>query len=748
MKLISYRVFTGICLSLSVGGQELGSLSGTGELDEAEATVEIPTIVITGTRTERNILDVPVRTEVVDAGEIDLTRSIKLADIIEYQPGLRVENNCQNCGTSEIRMLGLQQRYISILTDGLATFSGLAGVYGIEQIPTSTIDRIEIVKGGGSSLYGPNAVAGVINLIPRNPSHRHTFLDFQYSSMKGNQSSNRPNTDATFYHEFASKDQKFGMYVFGLQSFMDGVDVTNDGFTEVARRDLYGGGTRMVYTPTDSIQISLDYILTKEDRRGGEGSGGLDVSPNLAFLTEELQSERHVAVFSMLNTVSENFDYKLGASLAYTDRGSYYGGIGPLGYAPPGSAFHNASAVARLTNLFPAYAPIFANPGSAFYNPNWTPELGFGQTENLINNIDLAANSYIDLDHTLTYGFQAQLERIEDFSTLGRSVDDNYDNYGVFIQHDWIVSDKWELLYGLRADKHSKVDDPILSPRGTIKYSPTGQLDFRLAASTGFRAPQLFDEDLHISNVGGELSVVDLADSLKEESSYSLTLGSNYRISENWTIDANVFYTGIDDLLFNDLTNDDPLTPGVLETTKINSGSAEIYGGEFNVRWMKDDFTIDLGYVEQRSVYGESQDLLGTPGDPVDNLITVSRFERTPNSYGVLTFGYDNGKWAGFISNKFTGSMDVPHVVSDPITGDLIGNELTRSDSFIAVDIGMSYSVPFGNKDHSKFKFFAGVKNVFNSFQDDLDNGPFRDSAYVYGPRFPRTIYAGLSIDL
>ena len=197
-------------------------------------------VVITGTRTERRILEVPVRTELITAEEINLTGSLKLADIIEYQPGLRVESNCQNCNTSEIRMLGLQQRYIAILTDGMPMFSGLAGVYGIEQIPTGTIEQIEVVKGGGSTLYGPNAVAGVVNIIPRTPTHAHARLDGQYSFMEGDQSGDRPNTDFTGTFEYATKDQKWGVLAYGLQNFVRGVDVTGDEFTEVSRRDLLG----------------------------------------------------------------------------------------------------------------------------------------------------------------------------------------------------------------------------------------------------------------------------------------------------------------------------------------------------------------------------------------------------------------------------------------------------------------------------------------------------------------------------
>ena len=135
---------------MPAGAQDAGKVES-----EIKPAMTLDAMVVTGTRTERNILDVPVRTELITASEIDLTGSLKLADIVEYQPGLRVESNCQNCNTSEIRMLGLQQRYIAILSDGMPMFSGLAGVYGIEQIPTGTIEQIEVVKGGGSTFTVP-----------------------------------------------------------------------------------------------------------------------------------------------------------------------------------------------------------------------------------------------------------------------------------------------------------------------------------------------------------------------------------------------------------------------------------------------------------------------------------------------------------------------------------------------------------------------------------------------------------------
>lgn len=702
-------------------------------------------IVVTGTRTPRPLAEVPVRTELVPAREIEVTNSRKLADIIEYQTGLRVESNCQNCNTSEIRMLGLQQRYMSLLTDGNATFSGLAGVYGIEQIPTGILDRIEVVKGGASALYGSNAVAGVVNLIPRDPTETRFSFEFTPNWMSGSRSGDRLNTDTNFIGEWANESGTFGILGYGLQSFMDGVDVNGDNFTDITRRDLYGGGLRAVWQPSPDVKISFDYMHTDEERRGGEDDGALDIPANEALITEELRSIRNVGALTFKHDVSDAFDYQVAFSLAHTDRESYYGGVGPLGYAPPGSPYHDPAVVNRIVKRFPQFAGAFADPGGVFYNPDWTPDLGYGVTEDLLFNTDISANYRFNDQHTLTFGYQYRYEKLEDDSGLGRKVDDDYQNHGIFLQHDWQMTDQWELVYGFRADKHSKVDDVIFSPRMSVKYSPTSNFDLRASVSTGFRAPELFDEDLHVSNVGGALEVVQLSDTLEEEKSISYSLSPNWRINKNWEIEGSLFYTQIKDVFFNDISSDDPTTAGIIESTKINGGDAQVYGGEINIINRIGNFTTELGYVEQRSRYSERQHVLGEPGDPIDNAIYVSNFERTPERYGVLKFAYDDGKFSAFVAGKLTGPMEVPHVMSDPVTGDLLGNRLEESDYFFTVDVGASYAWTLSH--NRKLTLQAGVKNLFNDFQDDLDEGPFRDSAYVYGPRFPRTVYVGAKFE-
>ena len=688
-------------------------------------------VVITGTRTERRILEVPVRTELITAEEINLTGSLKLADIIEYQPGLRVESNCQNCNTSEIRMLGLQQRYIAILTDGMPMFSGLAGVYGIEQIPTGTIEQIEVVKGGGSTLYGPNAVAGVVNIIPRTPTHAHARLDGQYSFMEGDQSGDRPNTDFTGTFEYATKDQKWGVLAYGLQNFVRGVDVTGDEFTEVSRRDLLGTGIRLTHNPTDSVSLTFDYLYTFEDRRGGEDEEALDLAANEAFITEELKSTRHVGIATVKHVVSEKFDYQAGLSLSYTGRDSYYGGVAVFGHPDP-------AVNARLAARFPGVTITAPAAG-------WTPGLGFGRTDNLLTTVDVSANSYLTDSHTLTYGFQTRVESIEDASGLGRTVDDNYRNFGLYAQHSWIMNEQWELIWGLRGDKHSKVSDPIVSPRAAFKFSPSPKVDWRFSASTGFRAPEVFDEDLHIANVGGEVEVVTLSPTLSEERSLSFSLGPNWRIDKHWTFDGSLFYTRLTDTFINDPSTDLAATPGIIESTKINSGSARIYGVELNLSYSLGNYAAEIGYIEQRSEYGSAQLLIGEPGDPVDNPVFSDRFERTPNRYGVMKLSYDDGIYAGYVAGKLTGRMTAPHVNSNPVTGAQINNSLDMSPNFLVLDVGLRRTWQLD--DHKSLTASVAIKNLLNDFQNDLDNGPYRDPAYVVGPRFPRTYFAGLTLE-
>ena len=156
----------------------------------------------------------------------------------------------------------------------------------------------------------------------------------------------------------------------------------------------------------------------------------------------------------------------------------------------------------------------------------------------------------------------------------------------MFAQDDWVFAKGWELLYGLRVDKHSAVDRVVASPRVALMYSPVPALDVRMSVARGFRAPQAFDEDLHLSSVGGEVRFIRLSPALKEETSTNMMLGAEWKPElgpGQGLFEVNGFSTTLDDL-FNVRLDDDPLTDPV-EMLKVNFGRARVYGVEMNAGW-------------------------------------------------------------------------------------------------------------------------------------------------------------------
>ncbi|HPR33553.1 MAG TPA: TonB-dependent receptor, partial [Prolixibacteraceae bacterium] len=126
-------------------------------------------VVVTADRNEKNRRETSVIVNTLNPKILSAVHSVTLSEGLSFTPGLRTENNCQNCGFNQVRMNGMEGPYSQVLINGRAIFSGLAGVYGLELIPAGMLERIEVVRGGGSALYGSNAIAGTINIILRDP---------------------------------------------------------------------------------------------------------------------------------------------------------------------------------------------------------------------------------------------------------------------------------------------------------------------------------------------------------------------------------------------------------------------------------------------------------------------------------------------------------------------------------------------------------------------------------------------------
>lgn len=625
-------------------------------------------VVVTATRTMRLLDAVPVRTEVVGRAAIKASAARTLADAVDYTTGVRVENNCQNCNFSQIRLLGLEGPYTQILVDGQPIISSLAQVYGIEQIPARMIERIEVVKGGGSSLYGAGAVGGVVNII--SPEARETSGTFEARLDNGGSIGGAL--------DWASRDLRTFLTGFGQHDIVQARDVNGDGFSDVSRRRLTALGARGNRVALGGrARLSVDVSHIREARRGGDD---LDRPPHEALIAEDISSRRTSLSASWYHSVSGRWDYRLTSAAARTDRDSYYG---------------------------------------TGRDPN-----AYGDTENLLGLMDAQVNVYAGR-HTVSGGGQVTRDHtIDRQPAYRRTLDAANVSRGIFAQDDWTLRPGVQLLSGIRADWHTALARPILSPRFALMISPSDPIDIRVSIARGFRAPQVFDEDLHLSSIAGQVRVIHLDPALREERATSATAGVEWKPEAGRgqaLFEANVFHTRLTDL-FHVVDRDDPLTDA-FEATKTNLGGARVYGIELNAGWgIGDDLVIQGGAVQQRARFDAAEPDFGSRD-----------FFRTPRRYGNATLRWNApGGWLVFAGARVTGSMRAPHYL-----GAIASRRVERTPSFSTIDATVGRRLEVGR---ARLVVTLAARNLTNAYQRDLDAGPLRDATYVYGPRFPRSL--------
>ncbi|MGK0377965.1 TonB-dependent receptor [Patiriisocius sp. Uisw_017] len=682
-----------------------------------EDALGLEEIVVSATRNRISKKEAPVIVNVLGPKLFSATQSLSLADGLNYQPGVRVETNCQNCGFTQVRLNGLGGEYTQILVNSKPVFSALNGVYGLEQIPVSIIDRVEVVRSGGSALFGSNAIAGTINVITKEPVNNSWEVNSSLALIDGTTADRNVNVNASI----VSEDLTSGITVYGIYRNRDAYDANGDGFTEITKLTNNSLGAKLFLKPNDNSKIGLDFTGIKEYRRGGDR---IELAPQFTDIAEDLD---HNTVFAGLDY--ELFDdarkntVKAYVSLQNTDRDSYYGGLG-------GGRTRADSIVAN--NAFGKTKDLAAVAGIKY-------------THNFKNN------------DVITTGIEYQLNDTNDrIPGYNRLVDQQVNSTGLYGQYEWKPIEKFTALIGARLDhvnvdgfytigdieRSSQVDEIVVSPRLTLLYNITEELQFRGGYARGFRAAQAFNEDLHISSVGGEQRFVILSDDLESEFSDAFTGSFNFtkdfnKVQTNFLVEG--FYTSLQNPFTIVSTGSSLPNGSILEETR-NGVGAYVAGTNLelsvspNKQWY-----FQAGATFQNALFREDQILFEADGTvPGEQNVVLEEFVRTPNIYGFL-----NTNWTPTdafkidVTGSFTGPMVVPRVVSDSGFIDLVD-----SDSFLDLTTKLTYH--FDLKETFHVELSGGVQNIFNSFQDDFDTGALRDSDYVYGPNRPRTFFIGL----
>lgn len=660
------------------------------------AAFETGAITVTGTSTPHVFEDTPVKTELISKKMIEQKQAVNLAEALAFQTGVMVENGCGNCNFTQVRINGLDGKYSAVLIDGLPMMSVLAGVYGLEQMPEEMIQQIEIVKGGGSALYGGNAVAGIVNLITKKPMQNRTSLKYLGSFM-----GDIPDNHFAGVSEIISKDGHSGAYIFGSMRNRNMYDHNGDGFSELGYIKNESIGLNLFFVPFEKSELQLKIHHIHEDRRGGSITKELVHNSAVAEWTEHWRTG---GAISWIHKVNSDIDYRADYSFALVHRDSYYGGLS------------GDTEEERLEAL-------------QFY----------GNSLNPLHLIKSQANLNTG-KHLFTLGLEYLNEQLTDKTAANQlyHIDETYENTGFFVQDDiHLLNKKLQFVGGVRMDKHSEVKDIIISPRFNAKYEFAEGFNLRASFSTGFKAPQIFDEDLHVGALSGDQRIVMNSEDLKNESSVSFSGGIDY-LGElgdlPFLFALNGFSTSIDDAFKEKFISKQN---NVELWKRVNGSGAMVNGIEFSLG-IKPVSSLELrgGILYKKSEFDERHEDFNT-----------KKFFRTPDISANFRINYNPSHDLNiFALFKYLGKADIPHEVPDPEGGEGLVMLLVTSDSYLVLDMGFSYDIHIMEDVCWKLSF--GVKNALNSYQNDLDVGVDRDPGYVYGPSQPRTLYIGFKTEL
>lgn len=660
---------------------------------------QIQELVVTATRTSVSKRDAPVLVQVLSQAQMLRLQATQLSDALKFQAGLRIETDCQTCNYTQLRMNGLAGSYAQILLNSRPVFGNLIGLYGLEQFPTQILDRVEVVRGGGSSLYGTSAIAGTVNLITRKPQRDGYEV---HSWMQRTASSNEWQTQANLTR--VSVDGKLAITALGGIRKRNSYDHNGDGLSEWP--ELKGGNASLfgVFEPNSRHKIEFNMNAWKEFRYGGE----IAVRPaHLASMSEE---RIHRVGMGTIDYIVRPDPYKMfqGYLAAQITNRSHYTGVFPD---------DSADAVQHLLN--PPYGES--------KNSSWTAGLQFQFQPQYIFR---RSNSF-------SLGLEYVRDKLHDeVPTYRYRLNQTTSDFGIFAQSIWSFHPRWKNMLGIRIDKHSALKNLVFSPRWAIWFSLNSNTQFRISYGRGFRGPQAFDADMHMAFAGGGISRITLDDKLKMEQSggWHASLTTD-RYRERYAIGFTVegFVNRLNDLFILSEIGQDSF--GTI-FQKTNGPDARVYGStfEFRLAWKK-LVQFESSVTWQKSTYFRQV--------AVTNDINTRHFIKTPDWYGYLTCQNQLHKhWSLNLNGILTGPMSLIRMANGSTR---LQDALIRVNAFFELNLKCVFtqSIP---RWRQQWEVYVGCRNLFNQYQSDMDTGKHRDSNYFYGPSTPRSYFAGLRI--
>lgn len=700
-----------------------------------EDVFNLDQVVVTGTRTPHYIKNVPVRTEVVTSQALKNKNAWNLFEALEGIPGVRVESQCQFCNFSMVRMQGLGAEHTQVLIDGQPIYSGLAGIYGLEQIGTGNVDRIEVVKGAGSALYGSSAVAGAINIITKEPLRVPSLTaDIQM----GNHGTNVYNLNGSM----SSEDGNIGLNIYAQKIDHGAIDETGEGSTskEVKKKD---GISDRVESKMHQLGFGLyinnpffrdDRLVLKgktinEYRAGGKLTGDYYKNP-FSDGTENITTNRYEGELNYIKPLSERSKLTLISTYANHNR--------------------EATNDAFLGDYQDTHDG--ANPDILLMRPYIAKEHSWVSTLMLSSRLQ---------NHGILFGLQHYATKLDEtgmyvvvdeesshtgeaYKSIGKK---HAQEFGAFLQDEWTIGQNFTVVPGVRIDHHAsgeeyqsdkevfdqafpktKFEETSVNPRVALKYNLNKHITLRANAGTGFRAPYGFSEDLHLCSGSPR---VWKSSELKPETSRSFNLSADY-YGHHIQFSANAFYTFLKNKIDFGTADDKVKAMGYTYQWE-NVDDAVVKGVEMSLLLnpvrnlnMGIDFTLNDGkYKNPR------EDWKGSKFEKVSR--NIPRFAQTT---GSVKLEYTPKTWTFMINGLYQGKMFIDYLQEEDITQP--DSKIKETKPFMTFNAKVS-------KQLGAFNLYAGAKNIFSYIQDEkhLD-----DAAFIYAPLYGALWYGGISVTL
>ena len=455
-----------------------------------ESTAQLQEVVISGTMKEVSKLESPVPVEVYTPVFFKANPVPSLFESMQNINGVRPQMNCNVCNTGDIHINGLEGPYTMILIDGMPIVSGLSTVYGLTGIPQALIDRIEIVKGPASTLYGSEAVGGLINVITKKPSSAPVSSVDVMGTTWG-----EVNTDIGVRFNVGAKAQNLlGVNYF---NYDNPIDNNRDGFTDVTLQNRISLFNKLSVKRKDNRTLSIAARYNYEDRWGGDMRWTPEYRGGDDLYGESIYTSRWetFGIYQLPLKAKVNFQFSANGHV----QNSYY--------------------------------------GTQSFNAN--QYVGFGQ---------LTWNTSVGKSHDLLMGAAYRYTYYDDNTAATFSETTNAPSQtflpGIFIQDEISLNEYNKLLLGMRYD-HNSVHGAIFSPRINYKWSSVNkQTVVRLSAGNGYRVANVFTED-HAALTGARQVV--FTESLNPETSWNANANvvkNIYTVGGTFlSFDASAFYT-------------------------------------------------------------------------------------------------------------------------------------------------------------------------------------------------------------